>query len=363
MLKIVIAWVIFTGMPAVDLYHRFSENPHVNAVFNTDSLWDHWANTILTPCHFLCNAKKIEPDTHSNYQISLIYDYDHHLFFKSLAAVALAPASYTLGMILKGIAYLNSNYRKTIFQYVDWLHHGEISICKSQYQLLGISDTDDAVMEMAECQGYQRKEGDKTHLYEEKEGLKAIAALLKKHRIPFWLDCGTCLGAYRYGGSIPWDNDVDLAILRPDFLNAYKALLHLDPALYHVQDWSGRDRPMSYLKVYVKKTHTLIDIYTFHIDSEAKKIHYLIGHENSIFLPDSWRERERSCTKPSLIHEVFPLKLARFEDTFLPVPRDTKKYLQLRYGENIEPVKIFNPVSQAYEKDLSHPYWQLNYAQ
>ncbi len=47
--------------------------------------------------------------------------------------------------------------------------------------------------------------------------LRDIDALCEKHGIKYFLCGGTMLGAVRYGHSIPWDDDLDIGMLRKDF--------------------------------------------------------------------------------------------------------------------------------------------------
>ena len=44
-----------------------------------------------------------------------------------------------------------------------------------------------------------------------------IDKVCKKHEITYFLDSGTALGARRHSGFIPWDDDVDLGMLRSDY--------------------------------------------------------------------------------------------------------------------------------------------------
>lgn len=49
------------------------------------------------------------------------------------------------------------------------------------------------------------------------EILDVIAKFCDERNIKYWIDCGTLLGAIRHKGFIPWDDDIDTGMLRPDF--------------------------------------------------------------------------------------------------------------------------------------------------
>ena len=49
------------------------------------------------------------------------------------------------------------------------------------------------------------------------EILDVVTDFCGKNGIKCWLNAGTLLGAVRHGGYILWDDDVDLAMLRPDY--------------------------------------------------------------------------------------------------------------------------------------------------
>lgn len=69
--------------------------------------------------------------------------------------------------------------------------------------------------------------------------LYVFDAVCRKHNIPYVLDAGTLLGSVRHGGFIPWDDDLDVAMMRKDydrFIKIAKAELPKDVLLVSPKD-------------------------------------------------------------------------------------------------------------------------------
>lgn len=61
----------------------------------------------------------------------------------------------------------------------------------------------------------------------ELELLRQFHQICTQLELPFFLVCGSALGAVKYGGFIPWDDDIDVAMYRED----YRIFLEKAPAL------------------------------------------------------------------------------------------------------------------------------------
>lgn len=88
------------------------------------------------------------------------------------------------------------------------------------------------------------------------ELLCEIDRICRKHNIHYFLFYGTLLGAIRHKGFIPWDDDVDICMMRKDYLHFYDvAQKELDATKYYCKIMgSGSLKYLSELKIGKKGT-------------------------------------------------------------------------------------------------------------
>jgi len=354
--------VLYFGLPLVNLYHILCGNIFLNtAATDADGL-ESLGNTMLVPYQYLFVGQVASPTEEQDlpYRLTHKFDYDNSWKSKTLASVLLLPSSITCGTLFKGLAFLTEETRSRNTAISNSISSTAVKNNKTMYRTIGINLNDDIrIGTKAPSGAYVRREGDEKHLARDKEALRDVITILENKQIPYWADCGTCLGTYRYEGIIPWDNDIDIAILQPDFDNVKRALNELNPNEYVVQDWSSRDKAKTSLKIYVRGTDVLIDIYVYKVNKKNKTLTYVISNEDNVFMTDEWRNRERKYTIPVPFDMIFPLQRANFDHIDVAVPNKIEDYLKVRYGDNLDPIMVFDPKSNAYIKDGSHPYWKI----
>lgn len=124
------------------------------------------------------------------------------------------------------------------------------------------------------------------------EMLKYIDQICRENGIKYWLSSGTCLGAVRHGGFIPWDDDVDIEMLEEDYhklveilrrneTDEYAIQTHKDDPNYIMDFAKLRDKTTSVNEVFgidklYKYQGLFIDIFCMS-PSGSKKLHYICG--------------------------------------------------------------------------------------
>jgi len=95
------------------------------------------------------------------------------------------------------------------------------------------------------------------------EILDAVVKICDNYNITYWLDGGTLLGAVRHQGFIPWDDDIDIGLMREDYEKLIKILPGELPEQFVVQSF---DTDFKYKLPFVKirdKYSVIEDNYTY----------------------------------------------------------------------------------------------------
>ena len=347
-------WAIQAGMPVVYLYVLLCNNVFLNVAAEDADGLEKIGNQLLSPVHYVFAGKSARAE---DYELEQRFTYEEGFGWKTVGSSIALPVSLVLGSAVKGVSYFSADTRERHRKIIEKIHSTTTASNALLYEKMGLPLMSLENAELLPPPQHQRRPGDEKTLHLEKEALKEVAKLFEEHNIPFWADCGTLLGAYRYGGAIPWDNDIDIAVLAPDFKNIMHVLNALDPEKYVVIDWSGRTRPETFVVVCIKETGSRIDIGHFAINPDKKELTLVLSNEENMFLPEIWKKIERRFVIPTPYEVIFPLKKTSFDGIEIPVPNQVELYLQSRYGQDLRPAKVFDPITLQYEKDLSHPYW------
>lgn len=215
--------------------------------------------------------------------------------------------------------------------------------------------------------------------------LKDFDKICKEVGVKYWLSSGTLIGAARHGGFIPWDDDVDIEMLKEDYdkllakfteNESYVIQSHKNDKGYFQTFAKFRDKHTHITENqacqrYYKYDGVFVDILKMNFvkHSVSGKIQRMIEYASRPL------NRAQRCSKPlewvskcllsivfsaiptvekifarskklEFAHDygsyfwnmkrdysaLFPLKKARFEDTEFPVPNDMDRYLRATYG-------------------------------
>ena len=156
------------------------------------------------------------------------------------------------------------------------------------------------------------------------EFLDVVVKFCDEHNIGYFLNFGTLLGAVRHKGYIPWDDDIDIGMLRPDYDKFMAAFDDYNPR--YACRCVDKDPQFGLLSgIAYDKRGVGIDIFCL---------------DNA---PDDERALKRMCARYFFYRILFGAKFRRISDKFLGRP-----FYQRVLGRILCAVMHSLPISASY---------------
>ena len=189
--------------------------------------------------------------------------------------------------------------------------------------------------------------------------------ICRKHQIDYMLFAGTAIGAARHQGFIPWDDDIDVAMLRPEY-ERFMALApsELDEKTYFLQKEFSEHWPMFFSKLRVNNTacieryvpkdpkvHQGVYIDIFPVDNLAKS-----ALARNLQFAASKVVIAKSLYRRGYLTDSGKKKLFMWLCTLLP-KKPMLRFTQKRRKNDSEHVHSFFAAASKYSKNIFPRKW------
>lgn len=169
------------------------------------------------------------------------------------------------------------------------------------------------------------------------EMLEYFDSFCKENNVKYWLSSGSCLGAIRHGGFIPWDDDMDIEMLREDYEKFIALRKEFNNDNFVIQDYNS-DR--EYITPFAKIRD---------LRSEIKEVHNRDNYfkYKGVFIDVFIREKGSFWTmRVSHIAQYLSYQLTNIRCK--PIRRFTKSFLYLIMQ------KLLFPILTSFNKMFIH---------
>lgn len=192
--------------------------------------------------------------------------------------------------------------------------------------------------------------------------LREIDRICRKHGIPYFLSGGSMLGAARHGGFIPWDDDVDVAMLREDY-DRFKAVAPAElNESYRYQSYTNRDGyhfffdritakdtyfASKYSDGYAMPKGISVDIFVYDAvpdSAKAQRRHWKRLMRKRMLMNVRWKNEPRGEGKARLISKLLLpfLRLRSMDSYSASYDKATRRYSKRRTNTVMAPATDHN---------------------
>ena len=177
--------------------------------------------------------------------------------------------------------------------------------------------------------------------------LKDVAKFCDDHNIKYYLCGGTLLGAVRHKGFIPWDDDIDIMMPRPDYLRFLELYNGTNPR-YVVKGIENDDR---YWRPFAK-------VFDLHTELD-EPIYNVKGLTNHVFLdvfpvdgiPDDTFTRIKRFREQEILSKLCSAAVMNYKSSTVYAGKmDVKSKIKLFIRNTIKftLITLLKPVSSTY---------------
>jgi len=204
----------------------------------------------------------------------------------------------------------------------------------------------------------------------QKEMLREIDRICRKHDIPYFLSGGSMLGAVRHGGYIPWDDDIDIAMLVENYDRfreivpkelsdrfSYQTFTNRDGYHFFFDRITAKDTYFAsqYSDGYEMAKGISVDIFVYDNVPDSKRIQHMHWRKlmnKRMVMNVRWKDTARKGKMYSLSKLVLPVLRLRSMDSYsASYDKATHKY------KNINAEYVMAPATDHSFRDAMPREW------